>query len=411
MRSSTYIFLVLLGSLSANAVAVPVDPGGVAGLIVVTIVVAPLIFLILIGAFAAGIRGVAGGLVIYVIGFVIVMYPAHQRSQQNLIEYEKESEVWSRACLQEAGEYGEPISGPVDKVLVHIDPLLEGYWAAPKFAGKDAAPWTQFISSAQRELTPGQVLVDIQLIDRSIEGAGTRRLEGFETVIKDSAGRLVGKRINFIRASDSCLAEREERAVEGFLRRTLGIQSVLFSSVRAEELVTTEYPIGKLYAPEKGVFAPNPAIRTGNLNTIVPSAWGCKFDKNVGGPDLIKCPDSANNLVHDQDLQWAKAVVDTGSTWVVLIDPALTNNANNGYLDRAVFEHRDRNGHPLKRIMVRFPRIEGLRFFTLADVQIMPDRMEVVLFTKVCSKPQGPTQPCERIRLSIPTQEVNEHSG
>lgn len=408
---SIRIPLAFLTLLSPPSFAGTADPSGVAELILITIFVAPLIVLVLIGAASGGIRGVAIGAVIYLVGLASFMYPAHQRSQQNLVEYNKESEIWSEACLREAGETGKPLPFPIDKVLVHIDPLLEKSWFAPKYAGTDSAPWTQFIASIPERLAPGEALVDIRLIDRNIEGAGTRRLQGVETEIRDSAGKFRGKRTNFIRVSDSCLAEREDHAVERFLRRTLGIQSVLYSSVKPDQLIATEYPIGKLFAPENGIFVPNPAIRVGKLKTIVPSEWGCKFDKNVGGPDLIKCPDPANNPVRDQTLQGATAVYDAGTTWLVLVDPALTNGVNNGFLDRAVVELRDRNGQPLKHLVVRFPRIQGTRTFKLADVQILPDRVELFLLTKVCRDPQDrmKSQHCERIRLSVPLREIGEY--
>lgn len=410
MRSPICILLALFALLSADSWAGTSDPSGVAGFILVVIVVAPLAILALIGGTVGGVRGVAVGVVIVIIGLIVVLHPAYQRSEQNDFEYNKERDRWSEACLHEAGEMGEAISFPIKKVLVYIDPQLNGTWFSPKLSGEDAPPSTKFISSIPKKLDSEEALVDIRLIDKTIDGAGMRRLQGFETKIWDSNGRQVGNRINFIRVSDSCLSEKEDLAVERFLRRMLGVSHVLYASIKQEDLIQTEFPIGTLSAPEQGLFSANPAIQAGDLKTMVPGEWGCKFDKGIGGPDPIKCPDRADALVHDRTLQRAKAIYGTDGTWFVLFDPSLTNNANNGFLDRILIEQRDRKGQPLRRLLVRFSRVDGARSLSLGDVKTFTDRMELHLITKSCPISQGSLtyQGCERIRLSFPVQKISE---
>ena len=404
MRSINFILLFVL--ISTNALAGTADPSGVAGLILVAIVVAPLAILALIGAAIGGIRGAAVGVVIFFAGLIVFLYPAYRRSEQHDLEAKMERFGSSDACLRESGEVGEPIRFPYTKVLVHIDPKLKDYWNSLKFPMEDAPLSTEYVSSIPEKRLSREVLVELRLIDRAIEGAGTHRLRGFETKITDSTGKLIGMRTN----TDSCLSEREERAIERFLRRMLGAQHVLLTSIKQAELIPIEYPIGTVSAPEKGHFTANPAIRTGDLKTIVPSEWGCKFDKGIGGPDPIKCPDRADILVYDQTLQRAAAIFDTDGTWIVLFDPSLTNNGNRGFLNRTLLEQRDRKGQPIRHLLVRFPRIDGAQSFSLADVKISSDRMELYLVTKRCPISLGSLkyEGCERFRLSFPVQKISE---
>lgn len=406
MFSLKKIFGMIAGLASANAFAAQMDPSGVLEFIFKIFIaakyLAPLAILLLAGFTLYKSRGAALGFLIYLVGFSYVSIIDRREAEQKKANFQQQTEIWNQSCMLEAGESGQPLTFPLKKGIVYLDPRLQKHWYSSRFKVTKSTELIEITSSKPSNLNDNEVLVEISIFDKSDDKASRYIRQGIQTKVFDSAGQILAQRVNFIVVSDNCLQEPEDQGIERFLRRILGVEKVVFESFSDQEkVIPTSYVVAKVTGIETGRFAANPNILSGKLPAIIPSEWRCKFDKGIGGPDLIKCPNPNNELVYERKLQhaWAVHRLKDGN-WLVVSHPLL----NGMVLGRLVLDVRTPEGHSVQRVNVRFPAIKELRL-NLGDVQVFADRVELILLkhrTGELPKTEAPPQYQERFQISIP---------
>ncbi len=395
MRHSSTLLAIFL-FVSNEALAAPIDPGGVVGGILGFVLFVPLLILLVVGGALGGIKGAAIGAAVYALGLAILFLNGAAEDREIKKEFATEQAAFRNACLFEAGEFGKPIEFPINKVLVTLDQRAAKFWLPLKFNESDVSAIVSYISSPPTEVAADEVLVSINLINKSIEGAGTRRLQGFETTVADHEKSVLAKRTNFAKVSDACFPEDEVQAIDRFLSRIIGVEVGLSNRLQdASGKVAREYPVAKVTSWESGNFETNEA-HSAKMKELIPREWGCVFVRNVGGAEIIQCPNSRGEMKNDSGLQNAMGLRNLKDSWILVDRPHMW------FSDRLKVEERYRDGS-IKRILhVRFPHVEAGNSWAVGDVRNTSDGLEIDWLDGLAADNRYK----RRLRMTIPSPSI-----
>ncbi|MDP1613359.1 MAG: hypothetical protein Q8M11_20055 [Sulfuritalea sp.] len=399
----------LLTFVSASAIAAE-DPGGVVPFLMLLALGVPLVILLAVGWIAGGAKGMGIALLVYAVGIGLLLFPPFTRDLGVKSDIRLAREAQHDSCLMEAGELiASPDFAP-SRILVSLHANTSSSLPKLQFNAKDSSAQVEYVNSTPAHMHPSEVLVRISNIKRAIRGTDNRHLVGYETIVHDSAGKLLAKRVNFV----GCFHEIEEQAIERLLRRTLGLTHVLLkSSHEGEELVLAEYPIAAISQAESGSFVPNRSVHTGIPRSVL-TEWGCTLEEKKVQPF-----DSVNPYSILQDVKCPRHVeigpqfkyqVDLGNRWLLVGEPYSVSDREDAELGGLVVEERDRQGSILGRWLIRLPRPGVGSPLDLEDAQMIRDRIKltwVFAFGKGKRDSDGNKTFGSRLRMEIPVRHAN----
>ena len=221
----------LLMFFSVHTLAGTADPTGVAGLVFIAIIVVPLVVLVVLGYLVARWGGVVIGIIIYVAGMHFSLRDAQQRNEVRSAEIRNAGAAFTKACMNEAGETGQPLPSGHKNLFVYIDPAINDSGRGFDFEKALSSNSVEYVRTTLSVIPEGDFLVSISRISRAINDSGGRKLLGFETTVFDSDRKIIARRVNFYERRKLCLDGNEGDAIERFLQRIIGQSPLSISAI------------------------------------------------------------------------------------------------------------------------------------------------------------------------------------
>lgn len=305
------------------------------------------------------------GLIAFIVLFGTFLFWAQFNDWLRVARASTAREVLSQICLRDAGVTGSPLSYKPERIYVQIDERLRPsaqnrLWLS--VSPPREAPGIEYIDTIPLKLDPASGYVQIAVLQEKIDGAKGWFVDGVQTTVKDGAGAIRAKHIDYKRDYGWCLGGSPPWSIERFLQSHVSIPVRLTTSVpHSTDQLPILSPAGTMTAVERGhfsastraQFAGEEGVMKAKL-ALLPDSADCHYQKGVGSEYFAICRQgtSEENKI---DLARLSAIHKFGTTWVGFFN----DHSDAMFFDSFSVVERSAEGAIVGRWYVRLPPIES----------------------------------------------------